>query len=232
VIELNIGKCVAFIGLSAVLLGLIACGAEDPRALPDSRTADNVIKSETPVPSEKDASKATLFPTPTQIPTPTHTPTIAPTFTPTPEPEKVVDEYGFTLRLDRGAYVNALPGNTNNSGIIHFEYGGANVVLSWVPSSETTVKGLISGTFDQLEKAQPDLKLDTVSESDLTVVLEKGLIIGFKSVDGSNEVVGGGLIGAWSCSDKGISYTIVVTGSDANVVQLRLNRLLDNFVCT
>ena len=57
------------------------------------------------------------------------------------------------------------------------------------------------------------------------------MVVGFKSVDGSGDVVGGGLIGAWDCVDSESSFTITVTGQDASLVQLRFNRLTNNFEC-
>jgi hypothetical protein len=114
---------------------------------------------------------------------------------------------------------------------VQLEYSGVNVILSWVPENGATIEGLVSGTFGMLQNNQPDLTLDTVSESELKVGLEVGTVVGFKSVDGSGDVVGGGLIGAWNCVDQETSFTIMVIGQDASVVQLRLNRLIDNFEC-
>jgi hypothetical protein len=114
---------------------------------------------------------------------------------------------------------------------VQLEYSGVNVILSWVPENGATIEGLVSGTFGTLQNNQPDLTLDTVSESVLKVGLEVGTVVGFKSVDGSGDVVGGGLIGAWNCVDQETSFTIMVIGQDASVVQLRLNRLIDNFDC-
>ena len=114
---------------------------------------------------------------------------------------------------------------------MQLEYSGVNVILSWVPENGASIEGLVSGTFGTLQNNQPDLTLDTVSESELKVGLEVGTVVGFKSVDGSGDVVGGGLIGAWNCIDQQTSFTIMVIGQDASVVQLRLNRLIDNFDC-
>ena len=83
--------------------------------------------------------------------------------------------------------------------------------------------------FEMLQGSQKDLTLDTVSESDFEVGLDPGLVIGFKSVDLSGGVIGGGLVGAWNCLDAETSFTIAVTGQEANVVQLRFNRFINNF---
>ena len=82
-----------------------------------------------------------------------------------------------------------------------------------------------------LQDNQADLTFDTVSESAFSVGLEPGLVFGFKSLDGSGDVAGGGLIGAWNCLNAETAFTITVTGQDASVVQLRFNRLINNFEC-
>jgi hypothetical protein len=114
---------------------------------------------------------------------------------------------------------------------VQLEYSGVNVILSWVPENGATIGGLVSGTFGTLQSNQPDLTFNTVSESALKVGLEIGTVVGFKSVDGSGDVVGGGLVGAWNCVDQATSFTIMVIGQDASLVQLRLNRMIDNFDC-
>ena len=85
--------------------------------------------------------------------------------------------------------------------------------------------------FGMLQDNQPDLTLDIVSESTFNVGFEPGLVVGFKSADGSGKVIGGGLIGAWNCLDTQVSFTLAVTGYDANIVQLRFNRLINDFGC-
>ena len=171
-------------------------------------------------------------PDPTLAPTaapPQAAPTVAPTAT--PEPSAVFDEFGFSLALDRGAYLTSLPGNTTTQGMVQLEYSGVNVILSWVPINGVTNQGLVSGTFAMLQDSQPGLTLETVSEADISVGLESGLVLGFKSIGAGNTIVGGGLIGAWNCLDEKISFTMTVTGEDAAVVQLRFTRLADNFSC-
>jgi len=218
-----------------VLLALTACGGGSDVSSPLASTAvpDATASVATPVPPTAIAVLPTAIPTASPTASPAASPTASPAASPTatPEPPPVLDEFGFVLGLDRGAYVTNLPGNTDAQGIVQLEYSGVNVILSWVPENGATIGGLVSGTFGTLQNNQPDLTLDTVSESELKVGLEIGTVVGFKSVDGSGDVVGGGLIGAWNCVDQDISFTILVTGQDASVVQLRLNRLVDNFDC-
>jgi hypothetical protein len=224
-------KAVAVFGTVVGLLALTACGGGSGNAVDDA--------SSSPVP--------TVAPEPTAVPEPTVSPTatpVPPTVTPVPptavptsvptatlEPPRSLDEFGFSLGLDRGAYVTNLPGNTDAQGMVQLEYSGVNVILSWVPINGVTNEGLVSGMFEMLQGSQPGLTLDTVSESTFNVGLEPGLVIGFKSVDGSGDVAGGGLVGAWNCLDAETSFTITVTGQDASVVQLRFNRLINNFEC-
>ena len=195
-----------------------------------------------PVQATVASPEPTLAPTaappqvaPTVPPTvaPTVPPTVAPTMAPTatPEPSAVFDEFGFSLALDRGAYLTSLPGNTATQGMTQLGYSGADAILSWVPINGVTTEALVSGMFGMLQDNQPDLTLDTVSESPFNVGLESGLVVGFRSVDGAGKVVGGGLIGAWNCLDTEVSFTLAVTGDDANIVQLRFNRLINNFAC-
>ena len=222
---LNKMRAIAFVTV-VMLLALTACGGGSDVSSPLASTAvpDASAPVTTPVP-------------PTAVAVPTAAPTAAPTAIPTaiptatPEPPPVLDAFGFVLGLDRGAYVTNIPGNTDAQGIVQLEYSGVNVILSWVPENGATIEGLVSGTFGTLQSNQPDLTFNTVSESELKVGLEIGTVVGFKSVDGSGDVVGGGLIGAWNCVDQATSFTIMVIGQDASLVQLRLNRLIDNFDC-
>ena len=213
---------------TAVVSMLAACGGgADAPAAPVQATVAS------PDPTLVPTAAPTVPPTvPPQAP-PTLSPTVPPTVVPTatPEPSAVFDEFGFSLVLDRGAYLTSLPGNTATQGMTQLGYSGADAILSWVPINGVTTEALVSGMFGMLQDNQPDLILDTVSESSFNVGLESGLVVGFRSVDGAGKVVGGGLIGAWNCLDTEVSFTLAVTGDDANIVQLRFNRLINNFAC-
>jgi len=220
-------KTAGFFVAVGALLALTACGGGSVDDAPSSPVATVVPEpTETPEPKVSPTDTPTLAPPPTVTAVP---PTAVPTAT--PEPPKVFDEFGFVLGLDRGAYINNLSGNTDAHGMVQLEFSGVNVILSWVPINGVTNEGLVSGMFEMLQGSQKDLTLDTVSESDFNVGLEPGLVIGFKSVDLSGDVVGGGLVGAWNCLDSKTAFTIAVIGQDANVVQLRFNRLINNFGC-
>ena len=226
-------KTAVFVVAVGMLLALVACGGGSVEGVAvGTDTPSSPVTAVVPVPTEAPEPKVSPTDTPTLAPPPTATgvpPTAVPTAT--LEPPKVFDEFGFVLGLDRGAYINNLPGNTDAQGMVQLEFSGVNVILSWVPIDGVTNEGLVSGMFEMLQGSQKDLTLDTVSESDFNVGIESGLVIGFKSVDLSGDVVGGGLVGAWYCLDAETSFTIAVTGQDARVVQLRFNRLINNFEC-
>ena len=232
---MNLSKKITAVAAFVAVVGLFAltaCGGGSGATVDDaasSSSAPTAVPETTAVPEPTAVPEATPVPPTATLVPPTAVPTAVPTAT--PEPPRALDEYGFSLGLDRGAYVTNLPGNTDAQGMVQLEYSGVNVILSWVPINGVTNEGLVSGMFEMLQDSQPDLTLDTVSESAFNVGLESGLVIGFKSVDGSGDVAGGGLIGAWNCLDAETSFTITVTGQDASVVQLRFNRLINNFEC-
>ena len=188
----------------------------------------------------------TTFPTqvakiPTEIPT--EIPTKIPTKTPTSEPPpptptsipvmlKIFDEYGFSLGLDKGGLITAMPDSTASQGIVRLEYAGVNFIMTWVPLEGVTNEGLVAGIFNLLSTNQPDLTLEAVSESDIDVGPYSGLVLGFRSLDGSGSVTGGGLVSSWPCLETDTAFTLTATGEDAAVLQLRLRRLLDNFNCS
>ena len=186
-----------------------------------------------PEPTVTAEPTATVEPTATQEQTATQEPipTLEPTPTPTPTPATRIDEFGFTLGLNRGAYPQTLRGSTSNQGMTQLEYNGVNVILSWVPVNGVTPQGLVSGTFDLLQQNQPDLTLETISEGDLKIGLEEGIVLGFRTINSGGKVIGGGLIGAWECLDTATSFSMTATGDDAAVVQLRFDRLVHNFSC-
>ena len=208
---------------------LVACGGgADAPAAPVQATVASPDPTLAPT-----AAPPPVPPTVAPTVAPTVPPTVPPTVVPTATPElsAVFDEFGFSLGLDRGADITNLPGNTATQGMTQLGYSGVNAILSWVPVNGVTTEALVSGMFGMLQDNQPDLILDTVSESPFNVGLESGLVVGFRSVDGAGKVVGGGLIGAWNCLDTEVSFTLAVTGDDANIVQLRFNRLINNFAC-
>jgi len=176
----------------------------------------------------------TIFPTqvakiPTEVPTSEPPP---PTPTSIPVVLKIFDEYGFSLGLDKGGLITAMPDSTASQGIVRLEYAGVNFIMTWVPLEGVTNEGLVAGIFNLLSTNQPDLTLEAVSESDIDVGPYSGLVLGFRSLDGGGTVTGGGLVSSWPCLETDTAFTLTATGEDAAVLQLRLRRLLDNFNCS
>ena len=144
------------------------------------------------------------------------------------------DEFGFTLKLDRGTGVQTAgwtePEPSDEQGLISFEFGGVNAILSWNPAGISTTLSLVNNIYQILQDQRPELTFDTLSEGDVTVGDQPGFFAGYRTTASGSEVAGG-LIGAWICPDAGTAYTLTSRGPDATLVQLRFDRLLDNFSC-
>ena len=145
-------------------------------------------------------------------------------------------DYGFTLKLDLGAEVQAAgwtePDPSLTQGIIAFTYGGVNTNLVWGPPEERTALTFLADTYNVLRASQPAVTFETISDGDLLISEQEGVYGGFKAVDNSGAALGGGLIGAWICGDSETAFRMTLTGEDATVVQLRFDRLLENFACS
>ncbi len=155
--------------------------------------------------------------------------------TPTPVLPVAVDEYGFTLKLDQGADVRAAgwtePEPNARQGTVSFASGGVNVALIWGPQEGRGSITFLADTYNILRSSQPDFTFDPISDGDIVVDREQGVFGGFKTLDSGGATVGGGLIGTWVCTLPETAFRMTLTGDDAAVVQLRFDRLLDNFAC-
>lgn len=145
-------------------------------------------------------------------------------------------DYGFSLKLDRGAEVQTAgwtePEPTMAQGIVAFTYGGVNTNLVWGPPQERTALTFLADTYNILRASQPAVTFDSISDGEISVNEQPGVYGGFKAVDSNGSAVGGGLIGAWICGDNETAFRMTLTGEDATVVQLRFDRLLENFACS
>ena len=145
-------------------------------------------------------------------------------------------DYGFSLKLDLGADVQAAgwtevePSLTQ--GIIAFDYGGVNANIVWGPPEQRTALTFLADTYNVLRASQPAVTFESISDGDLTITDQEGVYGGFKAADVDGASLGGGLIGAWICEDSETAFRMTLTGEDATVVQLRFDRLLDNFACS
>ena len=146
----------------------------------------------------------------------------------------VYDEFGFVLKLDHGASVQTAgwtePEPNDDQGLITFEFGGVDNILTWNPAGVSTTLSLVNNIYQILQDQRPDLTFDTLSEGDITVSGQSAFFAGYRTTDPEGEVAGG-LIGAWIRADADSAYTLTARGPDATLVQLRFDRLLDNFSC-
>ena len=144
--------------------------------------------------------------------------------------------YGFALKLDLGADVQTAgwtePEPSLTQGIIAFSYGGVNTNLVWGPPEDRTALTFLADTYNVLRASQPSVTFESISDGDVSVSDQPGVFGGFKAVDSSGTSIGGGLIGAWICSDDETAFRMTLTGEDATVIQLRFDRLLENFACS
>mgnify|MGYP004360758625 CR=1 FL=1 len=191
----------------------------EPPTLPPTTLAPTVVRTSVP---------------PTATPVPMSTPTPEPT--PTPVTQKVYDDFGFSLRLDRGADVRPAGTPSVEQGIISFAYGDVNAILTWTPQGDGNLIAMLSGTYDLIRNNQPGLTFETLQGRDkagfgeLTVDGWSGLFLGFKAVDSSG-ASSGGLIGTWHCKNSQTTFTLTVTGANAALLQVRFDGLIDGFKC-
>jgi hypothetical protein len=180
----------------------------------------------------------TVTPTPTIVPSPTATP--PPTPTPTPI-TTVFEVHGFTLKLDPDADFVAsgldVTGFTEtkadeSQGLLKLDYNGADVVFYWQPSTAgVEPQQSVDSAFGLLSSSKPSTSFIAISEGDLIVDGQAGRFGGFVSTAASGGGNGGGLIGAWNCMTTSTSFTLTVSGYDSTVIQIRFDRLVENFGC-
>ena len=220
--------------------------APTPKPVPTAAPAKQV-KQPTPAPT----AKPTSAPTPTRVPaaptvTPTPTivpsPTATPPPTPTPTPITTVFEvHGFTLKLDPDADFVAsgldVTGFTEteadeSQGLLKLDYNGADVVFYWQPSTAgVEPQQSVDSAFGLLSSSKPSTSFIAISEDDIIVDGQAGRVGGFVSTAASGGGNGGGLIGAWNCMTTSTSFTLTVSGYDSTVIQIRFDRLVENFGC-
>ena len=209
-----------------------------PEAMP---TATSVPAKPTTVP------KPTVVPTVTPTPPPTAVPTATPTPPPVAEPTPLSDVFeihGFTLSLDpnssfvaSGLDVSGLTETEadESQGILRLNYNGADVVFYWQPNeSGTDAESQAEVALALLAASKPSRTFTVISQGEISPGGEDGIYSGFLSTASDQstptaEGSGGGLIGAWQCDD--IAFTMTVSGPDATVIQIRFDRLVENFEC-
>ena len=141
------------------------------------------------------------------------------------------DQFGFTLTMDLGSEVQTAQGSAGEQGAISFPLGEVNSVLTWVPQEGNSPLALVSGTYEILKANQTGVSFDSINDGEITVNGQQGVYLGFKSTDDTGASLGGGLIGAWACAGEGTAYTLTLTGVDVGILQIRFDRVLENFSC-
>ena len=176
----------------------------------------------------QEVKKATTVP-PTPVPPTPVPPTPVP---PTPEPVKlsVIDKYGFLIDFDSESEVQSA--GDISSGTLSAQLEGAKAVLLWLPDSQITKELLMQFTYSQLTESEPDLVFTPIAQDEILVDGQEGLFGGFASATSTGQVVGGGLIGTWSCPNSSNVFALTVVGEDATTLQIRFQRLTSNFSCT
>ena len=141
------------------------------------------------------------------------------------------DQFGFTLAMDLGSEVRTAQGSASEQGAINFPLGEVNSILTWVPQEGSSPLALVSGTYEILKANQTSVSFSTINDGELSVNGQAGVYLGFKSTGDNGASLGGGLIGSWACAGEGTAYTLTLTGADASTLQIRFDRVLENFSC-
>ena len=147
-----------------------------------------------------------------------------------------MDEFGFVVKLDRRAEVRnagwTRPQPDSRQGILSFTDGGVNTILIWGPGEGREPLLFLADTYNILRGTQPELTFEPISDGDVAVSGEQGVFGGFRTLDANAAVIGGGVIGTWTCPGPQTAFRLTLTGLDSTVVQIRFYRLLSNFVCS
>ena len=141
------------------------------------------------------------------------------------------DEFGFSFQLDRGAVIQNAGAPSETQGLISLGLGDVNALLSWIPEGNNEVLPLVNTTYQLLRDSQPGVTFETLQDGEISPSGEPGVFLGYRAVEssGANR---GGLIGSWICSDTDTAFTLTLRGTDATLVQIRFDRILDTFACS
>ena len=231
----------------------------DLTVIPEKLT--NPTKTDSPEPTLEPSSTAIPEPTSTAIPEPTVTATPEPTATSTPKPtatavpvptatvapqkyvasedSNVLSQFGFSISLEEdvdfsqfGVQVSGVSLNhaDGQQGLLTFEYNAVDVAVIWLPNEGQSPEDVIGGAYFLLQSAQPNNSFTVINSGAVMVAQTEGYFSGFLMTDMNGNGLGGGLIASWNC-DK-TDFTIIVTGDDPTVLQIRFDRLLSGFACT
>ena len=208
---------------------------------PTSTAIPELTATATPEPT------STAIPEPTATATPEPTATTVPVPTATVAPQKyvasedlnVLSQFGFSISLEEdvnfsqfGVQVSGVSLNhaDGQQGLLTFDYNGVDVAVIWLPNEGQSAEDVIGGAYFLLQSAQPNNSFTVINSGAVMVAQTEGYFSGFLMTDMNGDGLGGGLIGSWNC-DK-TDFTIIVTGDDPTVLQIRFDRLLSGFACT
>jgi len=212
---------------SISLLIIFACGGGGSETLSESTTQTPTSKAEpTPAPTPKPTPAPTPKPTPKPTPAPTPAPTI---------PTTTLDSFGFNLTLD-GKIEIEKAGLTEenasvNEGIVFFEYDGANSILLWLKDSETAITDFLTDSYSSLSNSQTGITFSPINQGSSNFDTVNYEYIAFVTKSESDNTQAGGIIGAWRCGTDKV-FSLIATGEDGAVVQIRFKRILDGLNCS
>jgi len=150
-----------------------------------------------------------------------------------------LSQFGFSISLEEdvnfsqfGVQVSGVSLNhaDGQQGLLTFDYNGVDVAVIWLPNEGQSAEDVIGGAYFLLQSAQPNNSFTVINSGAVMVAQTEGYFSGFLMTDMNGDGLGGGLIGSWNC-DK-TDFTIIVTGDDPTVLQIRFDRLLSGFACT
>ena len=98
-------------------------------------------------------------------------------------------------------------------------------------TSDSPPQQIVADSFDLLRYSNSTLTFEAISDGAIPVSGETGVFGGFKVLDGGS-TVGGGFVSGWVCSESQSRYALTVTGPQATVVQIRFQRIVNQFSCS
>ena len=217
--------------VAVLAISIVACGSEQVAESPDPvATATLELATSGPTGTNLPTAESTKPPVATESPTAT----IISKPTPTPIRKTTIGDYGFSLDLDGEVEVQyggwTGTGPDASQGMIKFPYEGVSAILVWY-SSDSTPQQIVADSYNLLKNSQPNLTFEGISDGAFPVSGETGVFGGFKVLDGG-ATVGGGFVSGWACSESQSRYALTVTGPQATVVQIRFQRIVNQFSCS
>jgi|TARA_Y100000588_G_scaffold21008_1_gene21169 hypothetical protein len=201
------------------------------------------------VSSTPDSAKSDPSPIPPTIPTPTAVSVPTKVASPTPEikkenvpldaarsisPDGLYDRHGFSINTSGASDILEVSRNftvpSKQHGMIIFTNQTSRVLLEWADRSGKSDLEFLADSYRDIKDVSPELDFSDVGEGIITVDSNDGIFGSFLAGKRGQDPEGYGLIGVWGCGGERI-FALVVTGSDATVLQIRFHDLIDSFRC-